>query len=104
MQPENANDIAEAEDIILISSISVTAKTDPHPVVLTGKVGSLDETTEAEHVFVRKEGSRRENGGPTEGKIYKLHFIVAGGKETIQHMTYVGYAANHNRFVFSKAL
>ena len=87
---------------ILISKITATAKTRPHLLVLNGRSGSLLEDDAADHVFVSKTGSQEHNGGPEEGSLYKLKYDVAGEFETIQKMTFVGYAPEYSRYVFSK--
>jgi hypothetical protein len=87
---------------ILISEISATAKTNPHPEVLTGTSGKLDESPDGKHVLVNKAGSVEHEGGPVVNELYKLRFKVAGEFETIQAMTYIGYAEHFQRYVFSK--
>lgn len=90
------------DTIILISDITASAKIKPHHVVLKGTSGKLDESKDGEHVFVNDAGIVISNGGPIEGEIYKLSFIVAGEKETIQHMKFIGYASKFKRYVFTK--
>lgn len=90
------------ETTILISDITASAKIRPHNVVLKGTSGKLDESKDGEHVFVNEIGAILSNGGPIEGEIYKLSFIVAGEKETIQHMKFIGHASVFKRYVFTK--
>lgn len=87
---------------ILISDITASAKIKPHHVVLKGTSGKLDESKDGEHVFVNDIGAIISNGGPIEGDVYKLSFNVAGEKEKIQHMKFIGYASKFKRYVFTK--
>ncbi|MBK8245361.1 MAG: hypothetical protein IPK88_18185 [Saprospiraceae bacterium] len=85
------------DTIILISDITASAKIKPHHVVLKGTSGKLDESKDGEHVFVNDAGIVISNGGPIEGDVYKLSFNVAGEKETIQHMKFIGHASVFKR-------
>lgn len=87
---------------ILISSITATAKINPHPRVLTGTSGKLDESSDGKHVFVNGVGSVSFLGGPIEGELYKLRFNVAGQFENIRQMTFIGYATEYKRYIFTK--
>lgn len=90
------------DDVILISDITANAKERPHFTVLTGQSGSLIEDVGGTHVFVNTAGSAELSGGPVEGKLYKLKFNVAGEYESVLRMTFIGKAAHHGRYVFTK--